>query len=347
MQAAQERLERENQELPLEDQGQGLEREQNDLVAAETSVVASEEKGEKESETVKPIQDVSKSPSAVEPTPASEKGKVGSAAPSVVPISPQYHRQDATGGALDSSGQGVGAATPQVTQPQSSRDGMESVANRPDVGFAATPQTPLFTNEQLMQWRMLEEQAPLLLPRRLDMMYNMPLQRPQFMEFEEARLIEERRRHEELRQHVESLMMENRRLSKRVEELESRQVDAAEEYHTPDQKGIEPVSRRKEAADHQKDAADPQSKAVDPKERTKTFREGWEPMEGKLKAVSKSSRTVPGRLQTPQKLEVLRSQRHQEAVDPQKIRQRRLVDPQREALRAKVNSQRSHWSSWR
>ena len=73
-------------------------------------------------------------------------------------------------------------------------------------------------------------------------------------------------------------MMENRRLSKRVEELESRQVDATEEYHTPDQKGIEPVSRRKEAADHQKeaadhqkeaadhqkDAADPQSKAVDP-----------------------------------------------------------------------------------
>ena len=41
MQAAQERLERETQELPLEDQG-GLEREQQELVVPETSVVASE-----------------------------------------------------------------------------------------------------------------------------------------------------------------------------------------------------------------------------------------------------------------------------------------------------------------
>ena len=185
MQAAQERLERETQELPLEDQG-GLEREQKELVVAETSVVASEEKGENESEPVKPIQNVSKSPSADEQTPTSEKGKVGSAAPSAVPISPQEQRQDGAGGALETPGQGVGAATPNATQLQSSGDGREPVANGPNVGFAAIPQT-LFTNGQLMQWRMLEE-SPLLLPRRLDMAYNMPLHRPQFMEFEEARL---------------------------------------------------------------------------------------------------------------------------------------------------------------
>ena len=264
MQAAQERLERENQDLPLEDKGEGLEGEQKALVAAETSIVASEEKREKESETAKPIRDAPKSPSIVEPTPGSEKGKVGSAVSLAVPISPQDQRQQAACRALESPGQGVGTATPNVTQPQSSRDGKESVANGPNVGFTATPQTPLFTNEQLMQWRVLEEQAPPLIPPRLDMAYNMPLQCPQLMEFEEARLIEERRRHEELRQHVEVLMMENKRLSKRVEELESKQVEAADEYHMPDRKGTDWVSIRKEAADHQKDAADLHKDAADP-----------------------------------------------------------------------------------
>eukprot|EP00435_Cladocopium_sp_Y103_P016796 s584_g4.t1 len=261
MQEAQERLERENEDLPLENGGPGVEREQEELVAVETSIVASEKKGEKESEAVEPVPHVSIStPPAVVQTPGNEKGKVSSAvSPAVAAQASTQDRAQEPVRATPS--QVAGTSTPIVNQPLGNGDGMGSATNGPSVGPAGTPQTPLFTSEQLLHWRMLEEQAPLLMPRRLDMAYNMPLQRPQFMEFEEARLMEERRRHEEerrrheeLRQYMEVLVKENQKLSKRVEELEGR-----EEYHTPDQRGIS-----KDAADPQKDAVDPQKEAVDP-----------------------------------------------------------------------------------
>ena len=229
MQAAQERLERENQDLPLENGGQGVEREQEELIAVETSIVASE-KGEKESEAVDPIPHVSIStPPAVVQTPGNEKGKVSSAVSPAVAV--QASTQDRAQEPVRATpSQVAGTSTPIVNQPLGNGDGMGSATNGPSVGPAVTPQTPLFTSEQLLHWRMLEEQAPLLMPRRLDMAYNMPLQRPQFMEFEEARLMEERRRHEEerkrheeLRQYMEVLVKENQKLSKRVEELEGRE----------------------------------------------------------------------------------------------------------------------------
>ena len=272
MELANERMQREATELPIQDQGQ-----------EETGTVTGTDGGPVEPRALENGEMVRDEvvPRAIEPvqTPAPQSLIDGRTEEFLLQVPPNLVTPNSRINQSRSSPEGARPTDPRQDQqhqprqvtPHVQESPSRTVQSVPGQSVMATP-APLFSEDQLQQMAAYQQQAAWLYHRHGEQMpqvypmhtgstpvhvvsspvpqvHQVPqvLQRPLFLEQDEARLSEERKRFEETRKQMEKLIGENQRLSKRVEELESKTLEAEHQFSTPDQAEVKRSGSQVEA----------------------------------------------------------------------------------------------------
>ena len=168
-------------------------------------------------------------------------------------------------------------AVQRATPMSSMSDRFQGQQLPPLASAPVTPAQPLFSEEQLRQMAYVNSQAPWLyqrIPPPPEL--SVPsVQRPLFLEYEEARLAEQNRKMEQTMKQMQELMSENEKLRIRLEEFEKRRTEGEPKFSTPDQGNSQnqpgqeqktEVSKKAEVSTVQADEAQVQKEAETPKE---------------------------------------------------------------------------------
>eukprot|EP00438_Fugacium_kawagutii_P026560 Skav206294 [mRNA] locus=scaffold3268:30491:38245:+ [translate_table: standard] len=121
--------------------------------------------------------------------------------------------------------------------------------------------TPLFSQEQVQSMLRMQEQSPLLYPKKRESSTLHALARPSFLEYEEARVEADREMLEEARRQMEELMKENYHLKQRLDRVEGRSDDR---FSTPDQSDHKKTDLRSKEAETTKEVQTPYQEDADP-----------------------------------------------------------------------------------